>query len=186
MFIAEEDRPGQHRVAVLSHRFWTRTSRGDRNVIGRDIRLDGEPVTVIGVMPPAFEDPCSGGRWICGDRSRSPMASAPIRRSNYLRVIARLKPGLSRASRGRPEDSLGTISSPRIRRKRTAPVFISHCSLAGSQIDDGSHLLVRFRACRTRAAHRVRQPREPAIRAHRRAGRANTRSALRSAPRARG
>ena len=52
-FTAEEDQPGGNNVVVLSQSFWMRRFAGDTNIIGRTLRLDGENVTVIGVMPGA-------------------------------------------------------------------------------------------------------------------------------------
>jgi hypothetical protein len=51
VFTHEEDRPGQDNVIVLSHDFWIRRFAGDTNIVGRTVRLDGQQVTVIGVMP---------------------------------------------------------------------------------------------------------------------------------------
>ena len=50
-FAADEDQLGKHRVAVLSHALWTSQFGADPNVLGRSIILDGEPHTVIGVLP---------------------------------------------------------------------------------------------------------------------------------------
>ncbi|HUF46756.1 MAG TPA: ABC transporter permease [Vicinamibacterales bacterium] len=47
----EEDRPDAPRVAVVSHRFWTNRLAGDSAVLGRQIRLDGQPTEIIGVAP---------------------------------------------------------------------------------------------------------------------------------------
>ena len=47
--------PGAPPVAVMNHRAWLRLFNGDPNVIGRTLVLNGEPRTVIGVMPPRFE-----------------------------------------------------------------------------------------------------------------------------------
>ena len=55
-FTAEEDRPGRNNVVVLDYGFWQRRFAGDTNIIGRVIRLDGESVTVVGVMPARFHD----------------------------------------------------------------------------------------------------------------------------------
>src|SRR5690606_22066710 len=56
-FTREEAVPGADRVVVLSHGFWTRQLGADPGIIGQAIRLDAQPYTVIGVMPPAFEFP---------------------------------------------------------------------------------------------------------------------------------
>ncbi len=56
-FSAEEDRPGQGAVTVVTHSFWQRRLGGDEDAIGRRISLDGESYEVIGVMPPGFVYP---------------------------------------------------------------------------------------------------------------------------------
>lgn len=52
-FAADEDQDGKNRVAILSHSLWTTQFGTDPAIIGRAIRLDGEPHTVIGVLPEA-------------------------------------------------------------------------------------------------------------------------------------
>src|SRR5207249_11964000 len=55
MFTAEEDVvPGAHPLVVLSHPFWKRRFNADPAVIGKTVRLNGFPVTVIGVTEPSF------------------------------------------------------------------------------------------------------------------------------------
>ena len=58
-FSADEDRPGGPGVAVVSGAFWRTMLGGSRDVLGRVISLDGEPVTVIGVMARGFNGPLS-------------------------------------------------------------------------------------------------------------------------------
>jgi putative ABC transport system permease protein len=90
-FAADDDRPGAPRVAVLSHGLWQRKFAGDPRVIGRFLRVDGEPCTIIGVMPPGF-------RFFGGPEMWMPLAldRAKITRDfHYLMPIARLKPGVS-------------------------------------------------------------------------------------------
>jgi len=50
-FDAAEDAPGAAVVAVVGHQAWTRKFRGDPSVIGRTIRIEGVPVTIVGVGP---------------------------------------------------------------------------------------------------------------------------------------
>jgi putative ABC transport system permease protein len=56
-FTAEEDAPGRDGVVVISHGLWTRLFAGDRNVLGRTMRLNGRERSVIGVMPRGFAFP---------------------------------------------------------------------------------------------------------------------------------
>jgi putative ABC transport system permease protein len=53
-FTHEDDREGAPQVTVLSHALWLSQFNGDRNVVGRVITLDGQPVTIIGVAPPEY------------------------------------------------------------------------------------------------------------------------------------
>jgi len=91
LFTAREAATGQ--FALLSYALWTSQFGGDRQVIGRSIQLDGVPHTVIGVMPPSFQFP-----------ARTVEAWTPLafseedfedRTDTYLKVVARLRPGVS-------------------------------------------------------------------------------------------
>jgi putative ABC transport system permease protein len=95
VFTAEEDQPGRDNVGVLNHSTWVNRFGGDPAIVGRDILLNGKAVTVLGVMPAGFEDRQLWGRveiW-------RPVAFSPRERdtrfSNYLGIVARLKPGVS-------------------------------------------------------------------------------------------
>ena len=59
---ARDARPGAGKVAVLSHGFWQRRFAGAPDVLDREIRLDGEPHTIVGVMPKRFEFPVDNFR----------------------------------------------------------------------------------------------------------------------------
>jgi len=92
-FRAEEDRYGSPKTLLLSYRMWQQEFGGDAGVIGRKIRLDDKPYTVIGVMPRDFHFP-----------NREADLWAPMqfqeedfqdRNDNYLHVVARLKPGVT-------------------------------------------------------------------------------------------
>jgi len=54
-FRPEEGAPGLGNVVVITHNFWRRRFNGEGDVLGRSLALDGEPYTVIGVMPEDFE-----------------------------------------------------------------------------------------------------------------------------------
>ena len=96
-FVPEENEDGKNRVAILSHAFWQRRFGGDPGLVGQQIQLNGNQYTVVGVMPPAFQDPVAAARrpvelWMplaVTERMRS------ARRSDFLSVIARLKPSLT-------------------------------------------------------------------------------------------
>jgi putative ABC transport system permease protein len=99
-----EDDEGKRTSVVLSHRFWQSRFGGDRNVVGRTIRLDAKPLTIVGVMPPAFAFP-RGGEMPHGFGFAAqpdlwvPMAFSPKQRQNrgnrgYL-AVGLLRPGVS-------------------------------------------------------------------------------------------
>jgi predicted permease len=62
-FRQEDDRPGGEAVAILGHAVWQSRYEGDPSVVGRKIRVDGIPTTVIGVMPRGFRFPTSVDLW---------------------------------------------------------------------------------------------------------------------------
>ena len=52
--------PGRHRVTVVSHGYWARTTGGDPAAVGRTLTLEGEPFEIIGVLPPMSFVPGAG------------------------------------------------------------------------------------------------------------------------------
>jgi putative ABC transport system permease protein len=97
-FLAEENTGNGAHVAILSYGIWQTQMGGDREAIGRIITLDGEPFTVIGVMPPGLEgsvDPILPGEtdvW-------TPLAlvGQTAGSGQNIEVLGRLRPGLSLA-----------------------------------------------------------------------------------------
>jgi predicted permease len=49
-----DEQPAAEPVAVVSHAFWQRRFAGDRSIVGKTVRLNNVPVTVVGVLPPWF------------------------------------------------------------------------------------------------------------------------------------
>src|SRR5258707_129758 len=62
-FVEEEERPGGPKVAILSALLWQRLFRSDSTVIGRTIVLNGDPYTVVGVMPVPHQFPDASQLW---------------------------------------------------------------------------------------------------------------------------
>ena len=89
-FRPEEGTPGRERVALLAHTLWQRRFAGSPDVVGRTLALNGEPYTIIGVMPDGFRFPETSEIWV-------PHAlSATANRGNHsLRTVARLASGVS-------------------------------------------------------------------------------------------
>jgi putative ABC transport system permease protein len=89
-FLQSEATPGQDRRVVVSHALWTRRFGADPSLVGRSIRLNGEPHEVIGVMGPGLTLPYGSQVW-------APLAYTEAewleRRRGWLLVVARLKDG---------------------------------------------------------------------------------------------
>jgi putative ABC transport system permease protein len=82
-------------VVLLSDEFWDRHFKRDPTILGRKLRLTGVPATVIGVMPPHFHDAdfvfrSAAEAWM----PLNPARFGPARRSDFLRVIGRTRPGM--------------------------------------------------------------------------------------------
>jgi predicted permease len=95
VFGPEFDRAGAPKVAVLSDGFWKSHFGRDPSVVGRSLRLDGEPFTVLGVMPPEFDNPTVWGRVEVWQPLAYDGASRQIRDNNWLGIIGRLRDGAS-------------------------------------------------------------------------------------------
>jgi predicted permease len=63
-FTAEEDRPGGPNVLLLSYGLWERLFAKDTRVVGRTLLLDGDPFTIIGVLPPEGAFPEQRDVWL--------------------------------------------------------------------------------------------------------------------------
>ena len=92
-FATGEGQPGNERVVVLSHSLWMGALGGDPRILGRTIVIDSEPRMVIGVMPAEFSSPFPDVQlWVPWPAR----AEATAQRGNrFLRVVARLKPGVT-------------------------------------------------------------------------------------------
>ena len=90
-FLPEEGQPGRDHVVILSQRLWANHFNSNRDLIGKDIRMNGEPYTVVGVLPPGMHDRFNSQLWV-------PLSYRPeqiTHDSNAGLVMARLKDGVS-------------------------------------------------------------------------------------------
>jgi predicted permease len=99
----DSEQPGSSPVAVLSHRFWTRRFNRDANVIGRTVRVNGHPFTIVGVARDGFRGTSvlAPDLWIPTAMVgiAQPGSAVPrltIRENGWLMLGARLKPGVTR------------------------------------------------------------------------------------------
>ncbi|HSE37628.1 MAG TPA: ABC transporter permease, partial [Blastocatellia bacterium] len=60
-FLAEEDKEGANRVAILSHALWQRRFSSDSRIVGESVTLNNQSYTVVGVMPASFQFPVGFG-----------------------------------------------------------------------------------------------------------------------------
>jgi putative ABC transport system permease protein len=93
-FLPEEGQPGNDHVVILSHRLWSQHFGAERDIIGKEIRMNGESYTVVGVMPPGMHDRLPYQLWV-------PLAFKPEQEishdAHFILVMGRLKDGISLA-----------------------------------------------------------------------------------------
>jgi putative ABC transport system permease protein len=101
-FTAEEGTPGKDQVVILSHQLWKERFGADRDIIGRPIRLDGKPYTVVGVIAPGPADRVQNKLYL-------PLAFTPEQINHdfhYLLVLGRLKHGVTLAQANADMDTV--------------------------------------------------------------------------------
>ncbi|HKW57381.1 MAG TPA: ABC transporter permease [Candidatus Acidoferrum sp.] len=91
-FAAGEDVPNNPKVAILTYGFWRSQFGGDANAVGRTITLDGNAVTILGVLPSTFEFAPAGDAklWVPLHLSKD---LATRRNLRWFRTMGRLAPG---------------------------------------------------------------------------------------------
>jgi putative ABC transport system permease protein len=86
-----EDAAPTSRVVIVSERFWRNRTGSDPSLLGRTVQLDGQPYTVIGIVPADFQILAPSEMWTL----LSPQRTPDQRRSRFLQVIGRLGPNAS-------------------------------------------------------------------------------------------
>jgi MacB-like periplasmic core domain len=82
-FRPEEDKPGGAKVVLLNYALWQRIFRGERNVLGRVVKLDEQAYTVIGVLPPAAVFPDRADLW-------TPLVGVPLGLACLRALVSRM------------------------------------------------------------------------------------------------
>jgi putative ABC transport system permease protein len=107
-FEPSDDRPNGPNVVVLSDALWRRRFDGDRAIIGRQLALDDNLYTVIGVMPGGFENVLSPSAALWAPLQYDPSIPAQGREwGHHLRTVGRLRPGASAAEAGPEVNVIG-------------------------------------------------------------------------------
>ena len=90
MFTAEEDRPKAERVVVINESVWRDRFGKSPDVLGRTLKLNGVPHTIVGVIPEAVRFPSNNRVWV-------PYAGDPAQQGQSYggSALGRLKPGVS-------------------------------------------------------------------------------------------
>ena len=90
-FTPADDQPGAAAVTIISYGFWQQRFAGDPNIIGKQILLEGQPHTIIGVTPQSFTHQGPPPLWVL----EGPLNWKNRDVRNAGNVIARLKPGVT-------------------------------------------------------------------------------------------
>ena len=91
IILGSDDDPSSSPVAVLSHRLWRTRLAADPAIVGRVLRLNGQPVEVAGVLPPSF----TGLGRFAGTDVWVPVSTLPAERLSRFTVLGRLRDGAS-------------------------------------------------------------------------------------------
>jgi predicted permease len=139
VFDQEEDRPGAERVALLSHGFWERQFGRDPGILGRVVRLDGEPYAVVGVLDPAIE--IGGLSEVALWTPLAPDADPLDREERNLRVSGRLAPDTTL------EEAAAELAALAARQSRDQPATnagwgVRVVSMREGMMGPNTHLLI--------------------------------------------
>jgi putative ABC transport system permease protein len=111
-FTENEDQPSGPRVVVLMHSFWQQYFGSDPHVLGHNVNLDAAPYTVVGVMPANFRFPGDSDAQILAPLALN-QASERLRiAQRQVRIIGRLKPGVSLAAARADLDEIRKRAQP--------------------------------------------------------------------------
>jgi putative ABC transport system permease protein len=137
-FMPDDDRPNAPRVALLAYSLWRSRFGGDWRALGQTIRLDDQPVRIVGVLPSSFEMPQLGDADVLLPEQLDETVQRRAETGVFLRSFARLKQGIS-------------IEQAR---EELQPLF--HASLLDAPPMLRSEIRLMMRSLRDRQIHDVR------------------------------
>lgn len=150
-FSRQEEQLDRSQTAVLSYALWAQDFGKAPSVLGQDIRINGEPYTVIGVMPVGFHSYPDADLWI-----PLPLRPAATDPGNNYRVIARFKEGITPEQAQHELDSAveysatyqlrDQVSNPRLVISRLQPFMVARVQ-QGLALLFGAVLFVLLIAC---------------------------------------
>jgi putative ABC transport system permease protein len=116
-FDAADDRFNGPRVAIISDSLWRRRFSADTGIVGRDIRLNDNPYTVIGVMPADFENVLAPSAEVWTPLQYDPSLPRDGREwGHHLRMVGRLSAGVSVEGAARALESIARDPIPQFSR----------------------------------------------------------------------
>jgi predicted permease len=96
-FTDDEANPGVDKFVILTYAIWASRFGADRGIVGRDIRVNGEPYRVVGVLPADFELPSRDVAMLMPFGFTPDQMSDNARGNEFSMMIARLRPGATTA-----------------------------------------------------------------------------------------
>jgi putative ABC transport system permease protein len=119
-FLPEEAQPGNEKVVILSNRLWTRAFASNRDVVGKQIRMNGEPYEVVGVLPSGIHDRFNSQLWVPLVIGNDPTRPGSV---GSVSVMGRLKDGVSLAQA--QAELNGIAEQLQVERPKSNPISVS-------------------------------------------------------------
>ncbi|MGC2620740.1 MAG: ABC transporter permease [Acidobacteriaceae bacterium] len=140
-FRTSDEGPNGPGVVIVSDKLWRHFFAADPRILGRTFKLDGDLYTVIGVLPRGFEDVLSPSAELWApdqyDSSEITREFNTWEWGNHLRMVGRLRPGVSRAQAVAELDQVARTPWPRFPRPRWAS--LDRGLIVDSLQDDMAH-----------------------------------------------
>jgi putative ABC transport system permease protein len=107
-FLPEETIKGRDRVAIITYGLWQQRFSGSDDAVGKTVYLDNAPYQIVGILPRDFQFEAPVDLWV-------PLTTTDpdvnVRNSHFLRVIGRLRPGVTEASVAADLDAVAKYES---------------------------------------------------------------------------